>query len=406
MQTRVFGKTGESVSLLGYGCMRFPMRMGLIDEVKTEQQVLTAIGQGVNYFDTAYMYPGSEAVLGRILAKGHRDKVLIADKIPPYMVNSRKDMDKIFATMLDRLKTDRIDFLLVHALSDVDAWRKFRACGFDDFLTEMRAAGKVRHIGFSWHGTCDAFKQVVDDFDWDFCQIQYNYLDEQYQAGREGLRYAAAKGLGITIMEPLRGGMLVGKLPEAAKKVMAEAAVKRSPAAWAFDWLYDQPEVHVVLSGMNNDHHIAENLKLASHAQAGMFTEQDKQVMASVRDSFRSLLKVDCTGCNYCMPCPFGVDIPDCFSAWNAASLFHSPAAKIQYNLMSSGVLSGKPTHANLCTQCGKCEKRCPQHIPIRAKLTEAQKELNIAALKPVIWGVGQIFKMRGRKAKTRTENI
>ncbi len=395
MKTRTFGKTGETVSLLGYGCMRFPTKNGRIDEERTERQVISAIEAGVNYFDTAILYPGSEAVLGRILAKGWRDRVLVADKIPPFRVHARKDLDRHLEGMLERLQTDRIDFLLVHALNDFEGWRRFRACGFDEWLAEVRAAGRVRHIGFSWHGSREDFIRVVDDFDWEFCQIQYNYLDEQFQAGREGMRHAAAKGLGIVVMEPLRGGMLTGRLPAEARDAMEKASIRRTPAAWAFDWLYDQPELQVVLSGMNEETHIEENIRLAAKAEPGMLASADHAVISTVRDALRSRIRVGCTGCGYCMPCPAGVNIPDVFAMYNTAALGQPLQQRIQYTMASSGYAGGKPNHAGLCMQCGKCERHCPQHIEIRKELAQAHRKMYIRALTPAIGALRLYTRLR-----------
>jgi predicted aldo/keto reductase-like oxidoreductase len=406
MQYRTFGKTGESVSILGYGCMRLPQRLGLVDEARTERQMLSAIEAGVNYFDTAYIYHGgrSETVLGNFLAKGHRDKVFIADKIPPYMAFSRQDMDKILNTQLERLRTDHIDFYLVHSLMSWESWTDFRALGFDDFVRDNLAAGKIRHIGFSWHGNKEDFKRVVDDFDWEFVQIQYNYLDEAYQAGREGLAHAHAKGLGVSIMEPLRGGLLSGRMPKEAADIMSRATVRRTAADWAFNWIWDQPEVSLLLSGMNEESHIAENLTLAEKAKPGQFKDGDHAVIRLVRDAFKKRMKVDCTGCGYCMPCPFGVDIPAVFADWNAYSLFGSKRLKLAHMLMTSGATGGNPSHAGMCRNCGKCEPKCPQHIPIRAKLREAHKELYVPALKPVVALVRAYTRLRTRSGTKGTQ--
>jgi predicted aldo/keto reductase-like oxidoreductase len=231
-------------------------------------------------------------------------------------------MDRILEAMLRRLSTDRIDFLLAHALNDYGAWERTVSLGYLDFLAEAKQAGKIRFAGFSWHGKLEEFKKVVDDYPWDFCQIQYNYLDENFQAGTAGLEYAAGKGLGVAVMEPLRGGSLVGRMPRSVAGIMDGAAAKRSPAAWALDWVWDRPEVSVVLSGLNDERHIEENLALAAASAPGSFGPEERKLIARVRDEYRRLLKVGCTGCAYCLPCPSGVDIPNVFSMRNNLHLF------------------------------------------------------------------------------------
>ena len=400
MQYRTLGKTGIKVSVLGYGCMRLPQKSGRIDRERTEQQVLQAIDAGINYFDTAYVYHGgkSETVLGDILSKGLRDKVYIADKLPPYLVHARKDMDRIFTSQLERLKTDHIDFYLIHALSDFTSWEKLKAQGILAFLAEKKASGAIRHIGFSWHGMRNEFKKVVDDYPWDFCQIQYNYLDVNYQAGREGLRYAVKKGLGVIVMDPLRGGSLVGKLPKGAQIRMDKSEIKRSAAGWAFHWLWDQPDVSMVLSGMNEEAHIVENVNLASESHSGQMTQKDAEIIGKVRDVFCGLMQVDCTGCSYCMPCPSGVDIPGAFSAWNTTHLFKSMQPRVMYILTTSGATGSTPSDISRCTSCGRCAKLCPQHIPIPEKLKEAGRDLKMPILNLLIWAAKKYFKFKGRK--------
>ena len=250
MLYREMGQTGDRISILGYGCMRFPQKDRRIDEERTERQILSAIDQGVNYFDTAYFYHGgkSEVVLGKILAKGCRDKVLVATKLPLPLVHSLKDMETLLDTQLKRLQTDHIDYYLMHMLTGTAGWQRLKQLGVEGFLERAKQAGKIRHIGFSYHGGKDQFPQIIDDYPWEFCQIQYNYLDEHNQAGKEGLEYAAAKGLGVIIMEPLRGGFLVKKMPQAVQETWDRAEVKRTPAEWALRWVWNHSEVTALLS--------------------------------------------------------------------------------------------------------------------------------------------------------------
>jgi hypothetical protein len=355
------------------------------------------------------MYLGgqSEVLLGRTLKEaGLREKVHIASKIPPSMVYSRKDMDRIFATILDRLQTGYLDFLLCHAVNDLATWLRLKDLGWPQFVADLKASGKLRFAGFSWHGSQDEFLKVVDDFDWDFCQIQYNYLDEFYQAGRGGLEHAAQKGLGIVIMEPLRGGSLVGRMPAEVKAVMEAAPVKRTPAAWALDWLWDQRAVHCVLSGLNEEAHIAENLALASASRPGLLGEADQAALRTIRETYQRLMKVGCTGCQYCMPCPFGVDIPYAFSVYNAKYLFGKSNVRFQYRIFTSGMGSGQPSGADLCRECGKCLPKCPQHIDIPAQLAIADKELSVAVLKPAMAILRFVLRARGKGKKKPARKV
>jgi uncharacterized protein len=398
MVYREMGRTGVKVSALGYGCMRYPKKGGLIDAGRAERQLRTALDRGVNYYDTAWAYLGgqSESILGRVMKGAARDKVYIADKIPPYIVFSRKDMDKTLETCLRRLDTDRVDFLLAHALSDFDSWARLRDLGYPEFLAAAKAAGKIRFSGFSWHGNREEFKKVVDDYPWDFCQIQYNYLDEHYQAGREGLEHAAAKGLGVVVMEPLRGGSLAGRLPAEVAETIRKAAIQRSAAAWALDWVWDHAEVSSVLSGLNEEAHIEENLSLAEASSPGMLSPSDRAMMADIRSVYTRLMRVGCTGCSYCMPCPFGVDIPYAFSMLNSRHLFKGKHVRFQYTLFTSGMSGGTSSAAALCSQCGACEKKCPQAIEIRKMLKEVDAELSIKALKPLAGILRLVQKIRG----------
>ena len=276
-------KYGNPISILGYGCMRFTQKAGRIDIEKAEKEILAAYRAGVNYYDTAYVYGGSEAALGEILEKnGIRQEVRIATKLPHYMLKNPDSMEKFFAEELKRLRTDYVDYYLMHMLTDVKTWERLKGLGIIEWLEEKKKSGAIRQVGFSYHGNSEMFCQLVDAYDWDFCQIQYNYLDENSQAGRTGLQYAAKKGLPVIIMEPLRGGRLVNNLPHEAQRLFADYPVKRSPAEWAFRWLWDQPEVTCVLSGMNSLEMVEENVRSASEAKVGEFGSEEELLLEKV----------------------------------------------------------------------------------------------------------------------------
>ena len=370
-------KYGNKLSILGFGCMRFQRKLGAIDYEKAERQIMLAIEKGVNYFDTAFIYPGSEALLGEVLERNHvRDKVYIATKLPHYLIKSVKDMDRIFAEELRRLRTDHVDYYLMHMLTDAPTWKRMQDLGVDQWLQEKKASGAIRQVGFSYHGNSEMFCRLVDAYDWDFCQIQYNYMDEHSQAGRKGLMHAHAKGLPVIIMEPLRGGKLVNMLPEEAKKIIAAYTPSYTPAQWAFRWLWNQKEVTVVLSGMNTEEMVLENVQTAAAVQIGELTQKDEAMLQNVVKAINSKMKVGCTGCGYCTPCPKGVDIPGTFAAYNrvySESKFYGLKEYFMCTAFRKNV-----TGAGNCIGCGKCEKHCPQGIPIRKHLKDAQKELEI----------------------------
>lgn len=396
MQYREMGKTGDQVSILGYGCMRFPKTNGKIDEERTRKQIISAIENGVNYFDTAYIYPNSETVLGNILAGGYRDKVMIATKMPPFLVHSVKDMENILETQLKRLKTDHIDYYLVHSVTSKAGWDRMKQIGAVGFLEKAKAEGKIKRIGFSYHGEGHDFKDIVDDYPWDFCQIQYNYMDENAQAGKAGLLYAASKGLGVVVMEPLRGGLLAANMPAQIKEIWGDADIEGTPAEWALRWIWNHPGVSVVLSGMNEEEQINENIRIAETAQPDSLTEAELSCIDEVRTALRERIKVGCTGCGYCMPCPAGVNIPVCFSYYNDKSVYgRDRTAGTQYMGMLSGIDGGKPSYASLCRDCGKCERHCPQHLAIRKHLKEVSKEMEPFYFKPLAGMVGGYYKIR-----------
>ena len=368
-------KYGNPVSALGFGCMRFPRKQGKIDFQETERQILESHRLGINYYDTAYIYPGSEAVLGEILEKnGIRHEVKIATKLPHYLIRNIQTMEKLFQEQLKRLRTDYVDYYLMHMLCDVGTWERMKAMGIEQWLEEKRASGAIRQIGFSYHGNSDMFIKLVDAYDWDFCQIQYNYMDENTQAGRRGLQHAHSKGIPVIIMEPLRGGKLVNNLPEEARKIFADHPKGYTPAQWAFRWLWDQKEVTCVLSGMNSMEMLRENVATASAAKVGDMTEEDRKMLKDVEKAINSKLKVPCTGCGYCMPCPRSVDIPGTFAAYNRCYTEGKFSGFREYFMCT--LVRRNHTSASNCIGCGKCEKHCPQGIQIRKELDNARKEM------------------------------
>ena len=368
-------KYGNQISQLGYGCMRFTKKGGSTDYEKAESEVLRAIELGVNYFDTAYIYPGNEECLGKILANNHvREKINIATKLPQYMIKTKAAIDKTFEEELRRLRTDYIDYYLMHMFTDIQEWENIKALGIEDWIKEHKANGSIRQIGFSYHGDTDMFLKILDAYDWDFCQIQYNYMDEHSQAGRKGLMAAAKKGIPVIIMEPLRGGKLVNQLPEEALTLMRDSERAYSAAEWGLRWLWDQPEVSCILSGMNSMEMVEENIRIASEVEAGQFTESDFELIENVKSIIRQKEKVGCTGCRYCMPCPKGVDIPGIFHYYNLTALQKKSSARFEF-ARNLGIRQ-EPVFASQCMGCGKCEKHCPQHINIREKLKEADREL------------------------------
>jgi len=374
---RTLGKTNEKVSALGFGCMRLPIIDGdttKIDEEEAIKMIRHAIDEGVNYVDTAYPYHGtgmgtggqSEPFVGRALKDGYREKVKLATKLPSWLIKNREDMDKYLNEQLERLQTDTIDFYLVHALG-TGTWENLKKLGISEFLDAAIKDGRIKYAGFSFHDKLGVFKEIVDYYDWSFCQIQYNYLDENFQAGKEGLLYAAARGLGAVIMEPLRGGKIVKNLPETVMSAFAKADTQRTPAEWALKWIWNHPEVSVVLSGMNMMDDVKENISIASEALPHSLTEKELEIMNTVKNVFNERIKVNCTACEYCMPCPVGVNIPKNFTYYNEYSLFVTP--ETEKSLKSIYSVVSEKERADKCVECGKCESHCPQAIKIRQEL-------------------------------------
>jgi len=355
-------KFGNKLSVLGLGCMRFPR-----SKAETERVILDAIEGGINFFDTAYIYPNSENILGEILAKHNKRKdVYIATKLPFTYCKSSVDFDRFFDQQLKRLQTDYVDYYFIHAISDCAQWEALKKLGIEQWIESKKNAGQIRQVGFSFHGSSDEFLKILDAYSWEFCMIQYNYFDENYQAGKTGLRAAAKKGIPVMVMEPLLGGTLATNLPPIAKDLFAKSNPNLTPADWAFWWLWNQSEVTVVLSGMNSAQIMESNLR--SIDQFRPLTDKELAVYANVVGEFKKTYKVNCTGCNYCLPCPMGINIPDCFFAHNA-SYSQGYGTGVTLYVVSTGALSKNKKSARSCNQCGKCEKVCPQKIPIRKEL-------------------------------------
>ena len=362
MQYRKFGKTGETVSVLGFGAMRFPSRDGKVDVDRAVEMMRRAIDGGLTYIDTAYFYHDgeSEKIVGRAIRDGYREKVRIATKLPMSMVKREEDFERFLSTQLGRLEIPTVDFYLLHALNR-EEWEKAKRLHIMDKMEQARRDGRVRHIGFSFHDDYDAFRQIIDEYDgWEFCQIQLNYIGTDYQAGLRGLEYAAAKGLGVVIMEPLGG-----RLAAPPRGVQAALSPDKTPVEWAFDFLWNRPEVTLLLSGMSSMVQTEANLLYADRARPGMLGEADLAMLAEAKRVYDTAALVPCTGCRYCMPCPFGVDIPLVFEGYNRTVSRGKDAARAFY----AGI-GGK---ADQCRACRRCEQKCPQHIEISAMMDEVR---------------------------------
>jgi predicted aldo/keto reductase-like oxidoreductase len=398
MLYRKMPENGDKLSILGFGCMRLPVKEdGTIDENRAMKLIRYAIDHGVNYIDTAWPYHmgESEPFVGKTLAGGYREKVKLATKLPSWLIESREDMDKFLNAQLERLKTDHIDYYLVHGLNG-KSWDKLEALGVTDFLNKAKADGRIVNVGFSFHGTVEDFKRIVDSYPWTFCQIQYNFMDEKHQAGTEGLKYAASKGLGVIIMEPLLGGNLAGSVPDEVKDIWKESPIKKTPAEWALRWVWNHPEVTVVLSGMNEESQVEENLKIAEEAYPNSLNENEIQLISQVEKKYCELMKVGCTGCEYCMPCPSGVDIPECFSIYNDLHMFGNvEGARFTYAVNMSGVFTNTEPggFASQCIECGQCVEKCPQDLKIPELLKAVAEELEGPDLEQRVAMAKKLFK-------------
>lgn len=384
MQYRTNEKNADKLSLLGFGCMRFPK-----EEQEAIKQVHYAIEKGINYFDTAYIYPKSETILGKALAGGYREKVKIATKLPHYFVKRESDFDKYFSTHLTRLQTNYIDYYFIHMLSTPSDWQRLVDLGIVNWIKQKKQTKQIINLGFSFHGSKESFEKIIDMYEWDFCMIQYNYLDENNQAGKAGLDYATQKKIPVMVMEPLRGGKLVNKLPKPAQMIFDQAPQKFSNANWAFRWVFNHPNVLTVLSGMNSIAMIDENVEIASDTQPNSITDQEKEIYQKVKKAIQESVQIPCTGCNYCMPCPFGVDIPMCFNCFNDRVIDSKLQAKFYY------ITRVRNHNAAKCTGCKQCEKHCPQSIKISSELQKVKKVMEGFTYKPMKFVVQKVMRQK-----------
>jgi predicted aldo/keto reductase-like oxidoreductase len=386
MLYRTMPKNGDSLSILGFGCMRLPTSEGKIDEKRAIAQIKYSIDHGVNYLDTAWPYHGgaSEPLLGKALKGGYREKVKVATKLPTWKILTREDMDAYLNKQIEKLGVERIDYYLVHALTG-SSWERLVSLGAVDFLNKALSDGRISNAGFSYHGLPEEFAPIVDSYPWTFCQIQYNYLDEKNQAGTAGLEHAAKMGLGVIVMEPLRGGNIgLATPPPEVQKIWDESKAARTPAEWALRWVWNHPEVTVVLSGMNEEDHIRENIRVAESANANSMSPEELKIVERARDKYQELLKVNCTGCGYCMPCSSDVLIPGCFELYNKMHMFgDEEGVRFFYAARMAGLVSNGPTtFASQCVECAECMEKCPQHLPIPDLLKQVAEEMEGPDLK------------------------
>ena len=387
MVKRVVKRNGDEIFPLGLGAMRLPTKNNSIDREKAQEFILYAINKGVNYIDTAYAYHGgeSESFLGDILsltgADGvkYRDKIKLSTKLPSWMVRSREDMDAFLNEQLGKLQTASIDYYYVHSV-DLSTILRLKKLGLYEFLEKAKSEGKIKNIGFSYHGSPHEFNELIDDFNWDMVLVQYNYLDVNAQAGIRGIQYAYEKDIAVFVMEPLKGGLLAGELPKEVSDLFDSVHSEKSSVNWALSWIFNQKEITCVLSGMGSLEQIKENMAIAERVEVNSLSDEELDILDKAQGIFNSMMKINCTGCGYCLPCPKGVNIPDCFNVYNEKYLFDKkllgifPGAMANYYMVVGGI-TNKQSSAGLCNHCGRCKRLCPQSLDIPNELDRVKSE-------------------------------
>ena len=387
MQKRLIKKTGDEISALGFGAMRLPLKNGKIDRLKAKKLIYHAIESGVNFIDTAYLYGDSESFLGEIITPEIRSKIKICTKLPSINVRKYDDMEKFLSEQLKRLQTDYIDYYLIHAV-DLKTINRLIKRDLFKFIQKAKDEGKIRHIGFSYHGPKEEFEIIVDGYDWDVVMVQYNYFDENVQASMEGIEYAASKGMGIFVMEPLKGGILAGKMPGKVEEIFKKADPDKSNADWALEWVLNNRNITCVLSGMNTFQQLNDNLKIADKTTPLSMTFDEMETVELAKRVMRDSLKINCSTCGYCMPCPQGVNIPECLKIYNEKYLFNHKGLMNQsfmdYYQYVGGIM-GNRGNASLCNGCGKCLRKCPQKLNIIEELKKVKKEFEMPGMKYIL---------------------
>lgn len=387
MQNRLIKKTGDEISPLGFGAMRLPLKNGKINRELAKKQIYHAIDNGINFIDTAYLYGDSETFLGEVLQGEYKDKVKLCTKLPSINVRKYEDMENILDEQLKRLQRDSIDYYLIHAV-DLKTINRLLKRDLLKFLNKAKSEGKIKHVGFSYHGPKEEFEIIIDGYDWDVVMVQYNYFDENVQAGMEGIEYAASKGMGVFVMEPLKGGILAGKMPRDAEEIFRKANPNKSNAEWALEWVLNNRNVTCVLSGMNSFEQIDENIRIAENTTPLSMSFEDLETVELVKRVLRNSLKINCSTCGYCMPCPQGVNIPECMKIYNEKYLFEHKGlfnqSFMDYYQYVGGIM-GNEGNAGKCNGCGKCLRKCPQKLDIIAELKKVKKEFEFPGLKYIL---------------------